>query len=35
VPNKKHSAKPLALGKGPDSGSDVADSRQFICVTMD
>jgi hypothetical protein len=23
VPDKKHSAKLLALGKGPDSGSDV------------
>jgi hypothetical protein len=23
VPDKKHSAKPLTLGKGPDSGSDV------------
>jgi hypothetical protein len=22
VPDKKHSAKPPALGKGPDSGSD-------------
>jgi hypothetical protein len=32
VPDKRHSAKPPALGKGPDSGSDIKGSYPFIYI---
>jgi hypothetical protein len=33
VPDKKHSAKPPALGKGPDSGSDVFQWYRLVSST--
>ena len=34
MPDKKHSAKRLALGKGPDSGSDASRTNNILIVCL-